>query len=106
LVIYARYEECDPISKALVASKDQLLPLFTLDLTSSGYLTVGFPGFLVAGVFSGALSTVSGGLNSLSAVTLEDFVKVFVYPNGEGLSDERATSISKWVSVAYGKKFE
>ena len=27
----------------------------------------GFPGFFVAGVFSGALSTVSGGLNSLGA---------------------------------------
>ena len=26
----------------------------------------GFPGFFVAGVFSGALSTVSGGLNSLT----------------------------------------
>ena len=31
----------------------------------------GFPGFFVAGVFSGALSTVSGGLNSLTAVALE-----------------------------------
>ena len=37
----------------------------------------GFPGFFVAGIFSGALSTVSGGLNSLAAVTLEDFVKPF-----------------------------
>ena len=35
----------------------------------------GFPGFFVAGIFSGALSTVSGGLNSLAAVTLEDFIK-------------------------------
>ena len=35
----------------------------------------GFPGFFVAGVFSGALSTVSGGLNSLTAVTLEDFIR-------------------------------
>ena len=37
----------------------------------------GFPGFFVAGIFSGALSTVSGGLNSLAAVTLEDFIKLF-----------------------------
>ena len=35
----------------------------------------GFPGFFVAGIFSGALSTVSGGLNSLAAVTLEDFIR-------------------------------
>ena len=37
----------------------------------------GFPGFFVAGIFSGALSTVSGGLNSLAAVTLEDFIKPY-----------------------------
>ena len=30
----------------------------------------GVPGLFVAGVFSGALSTVSSGLNSLAAVTL------------------------------------
>ena len=38
----------------------------------------GFPGFFVAGIFSGALSTVSGGLNSLAAVTLEDFIKPLI----------------------------
>jgi len=57
----------------------------------------------VAGVFSGALSTVSGGLNSLAAVTLEDFLKVFVYPGGEGLSDERATTLTKFISVGHGR---
>lgn len=33
------------------------------------------PGLFVAGVFSGALSTVSSGLNSLAAVTLQDFLQ-------------------------------
>jgi Na+/proline symporter len=56
----------------------------------------------VAGVFSGALSTVSGGLNSLAAVTLEDFIRVF--HKGE-ITDERATRISKGLSVAYGETF-
>ena len=32
------------------------------------------PGLFVAGVFSGALSTVSSGLNSLAAVTLQDLM--------------------------------
>jgi hypothetical protein len=44
LVIYTRYEHCDPISKGLVASKDQLLPMFALDLTANGFLTTGFSG--------------------------------------------------------------
>ena len=69
LVIYAHYMNCDPIKSGLVSTKDQLLPLFVMDLMSD---LPGFPGFFVAGVFSGALSTVSGGLNSLAAVTLED----------------------------------
>lgn len=35
----------------------------------------GLSGLFVAGIFSGALSSVSATLNSLSAVTLEDYVK-------------------------------
>ena len=59
----------------------------------------GFPGFFVAGVFSGALSTVSGGLNSLSAVTLEDFVVIFY---NKRLSETKATRLSKLFAIFYG----
>ena len=96
LVIYAYYEECDPINSGLVSTKDQLLPLFVMDLLS---VYPGFPGFFVAGVFSGALSTVSGGLNSLAAVTLEDFVKVFYKSD---LDDVKATRLSKLLAIFYG----
>ena len=96
LIIYAYYEECDPINSGLVSTKDQLLPLFVMDLLS---VYPGFPGFFVAGVFSGALSTVSGGLNSLAAVTLEDFVKVFYKSD---LDDVKATRLSKLLAIFYG----
>lgn len=43
-------------------------------------------------------STVSSGLNSLAAITLEDFVRYF-YPN---MSDKTATIVSKSLSVVYG----
>ena len=59
----------------------------------------GFPGFFVAGIFSGALSTVSGGLNSLAAVTLEDFILVF---HKKSLTDETATKITKFLALGYG----
>ena len=59
----------------------------------------GFPGLFVAGVFSGALSTVSGGLNSLTAIALEDFVKLFWRPD---LKDEVATKMSKLLAIGFG----
>ena len=59
----------------------------------------GVPGLFVAGVFSGALSTVSSGLNSLAAVCLKDFI-------GSGcniaLSDEKQTLITKILAVTFG----
>ena len=96
LVIYANYANCDPIKSGLVFKKDQLMPLFVMDLLSD---YPGFPGFFVAGCFSGALSSVSGGLNSLAAVTLEDFVKVFYKQN---ISDQNATRLSKLFALFYG----
>lgn len=37
----------------------------------------GLSGLFVSGIFSAALSTVSGAVNSLAAVTVEDYIKVF-----------------------------
>ena len=59
----------------------------------------GVPGLFVAGVFSGALSTVSSGLNSLSAVCLKDFAETGL---GVTLSESRATLATKLFSVLFG----
>ena len=55
-----------------LATSLQLLPLFVTD-TMSDY--PGLSGLFVAGIFSGSLSTVSSAINSLAAVTLEDYIK-------------------------------
>ena len=52
----------------LVDSKDQLFPLFVLQVFGDVPCV---PGLFVAGVFSGALSTVSSGLNALASVTVQ-----------------------------------
>ena len=35
----------------------------------------GLPGLFIAGIFSGSLSTVSSAINSLAAITLEDYLQ-------------------------------
>ncbi|XP_076618438.1 sodium-coupled monocarboxylate transporter 1 [Colletes latitarsis] len=74
MLIYAWYHECDPLTTKLAGAKDQLLPLLVMNILGD---MPGLPGLFVAGVFSAALSSLSTGLNSMSAVVLEDFVKPF-----------------------------
>lgn len=56
-----------------IERRDQLMPLFVVE--TMGDLP-GLSGLFVAGIFSASLSTVSACLNSLAAVTLEDYIKV------------------------------
>ena len=112
--MFAYYHDCDPIKSRQVAKKDQLFPLFVMqvmgDIPGGGNPQLptmennlqnlfSVPGLFVAGVFSGALSTVSSGLNSLAAVCLKDFF-------GSGcnlkLSEERAALVTKLLAVLFG----
>ncbi|ELU13534.1 hypothetical protein CAPTEDRAFT_189333 [Capitella teleta] len=70
-VVFAEYKDCDPLKQGRVQSPDQLLPLYVMD----NLYYPGLPGLFISCVFSGGLSTMSSGLNSLAAVTMEDFIK-------------------------------
>lgn len=52
---------------------DQLMPFYVMETMGS---VPGLTGLFVAGIFSSALSSVSPVLNSLAAVTMEDYIKV------------------------------
>ncbi|MCL4130426.1 UNVERIFIED_CONTAM: hypothetical protein GTU68_022481 [Idotea baltica] len=95
LVIYTKYADCDPVSSKLVSKADQILPFFVMDALGE---FKGLPGLFVAGIFSGALSTISSGMNSLAAITLEDIIRS-VNPN---ISERTATITSKALSLFYG----
>jgi len=56
-----------------ISSGDQLMALFVLDTMTH---IPGLTGLFLAGVCSSALCSVSAALNSLAAVTLEDYVAV------------------------------
>jgi len=96
MVMYAYYHDCDPMTTRQVNKKDQLFPLFVMQVMKD---YPGVPGLFVAGVFSGALSTVSSGLNSLAAVTLRDFIESGCKVN---LTETQATLITKLLAVGFG----
>lgn len=72
LLIYGRYEACDPVIEKVVAKPDQIFPYFVMDV---GRSVPGLPGLFVAGVFSAALSSMSSCLNTLSGTIYTDFIK-------------------------------
>lgn len=72
LTMFAFYKDCDPVKFGLIKKADQMLPLMVLDILGN---VPGLTGLFVACVFSGSLSSISSGLNAMSAVLLEDFIK-------------------------------
>uniref|UniRef100_A0A336MSE1 CSON003951 protein n=1 Tax=Culicoides sonorensis TaxID=179676 RepID=A0A336MSE1_CULSO len=95
LLLYATYHDCDPLTTKLAKAKDQLMPLLVMRVLGD---YPGLPGLFISGIFSAALSSLSTGLNSLAAVTLEDFIKPF-FPN---LSEATTAKIMRFSVVIYG----
>lgn len=97
LVMYANFRHCDPFKEKKITERDQMLPHFVM--VYLGHLQ-GLPGLFVAGIFSGALSTVSSAVNSLAAVMLEDFVRPFcISPK---TYDTHASLIVKVLAFCFG----
>lgn len=94
LVIYANYPDCDPLKSKKITKSDQLIPFFVMKTLS---VVPGLPGLFVACVFSGALSTLSSGFNSLAAVTWEDFLVKW-----SNFTEKQAAYVTKSVAAFYG----
>ncbi|SIS80653.1 transporter, SSS family [Zobellia uliginosa] len=72
---------------------DLLVPVFIIK-----YLPNGVIGILIVAIMSAAMSTLSSTVNSLSAVTMEDFVKRFKPEMG----DRQYMSYSRLLSIFWG----
>jgi SSS family transporter len=73
---------------------DYLVPVFIIT-----YLPVGFRGLVMSGIFAAAMSSIDSALNSLSAVTMEDFLATSAWagraaPAGRRLLTSRAITLS------------
>ncbi|XP_071090687.1 sodium-coupled monocarboxylate transporter 1-like [Haliotis cracherodii] len=87
---------CDPYEAGTVTNRNQLMPYFVMQILS------GFPGatgLYMSTLFSGALSTVSSGINALAANTVEDILG----PSLRRVRSERlVTVIAKLAVCFYG----
>jgi solute carrier family 5 (sodium-dependent multivitamin transporter), member 6 len=96
IILYAYYADCDPYTAGYVKDIDQIFPFFVMEVLSD---KPGLAGVFLACIFSGSLSTISSGLNSLAAVVIEDVYKGLL---GKKISDERQGLASKIFSVVLG----
>lgn len=100
LAIYYYYSTCDPLKQGRIKVRDQTMPLFVVDAMGN---TPGLPGLFVSGIFSASLSTVSAALNSLAAVTLEDYLKpLYVKIRKRPLPDMQSSFPTKVMAFIYG----
>ncbi|XP_017758968.1 PREDICTED: putative sodium-dependent multivitamin transporter [Eufriesea mexicana] len=100
LAIYSKYYKCDPLLQKRISSIDMLMPLYVMDTMSN---KPGLPGIFIAGIFSASLSTISAALNSLAAVTLEDYLKpVYKKCCGREFSLTMSTNLAKLLVLLYG----
>ncbi|XP_053317281.1 sodium-dependent multivitamin transporter isoform X2 [Spea bombifrons] len=95
LVMFSYYQKNEIQHPELIATPDQMVLYFVMDVLKD---LPGLPGLFVACLFSGALSTISSAFNSLATVTMEDFIK----PHFPGLTEAKATLLSKCLALGYG----
>nr|XP_022913671.1 putative sodium-dependent multivitamin transporter isoform X1 [Onthophagus taurus]XP_022913672.1 putative sodium-dependent multivitamin transporter isoform X1 [Onthophagus taurus]XP_022913673.1 putative sodium-dependent multivitamin transporter isoform X1 [Onthophagus taurus] len=100
LSIYSKYYNCDPVLANNIRQDDQLMPYFVVD--SMGHIP-GLSGIFVAGIFSASLSSLSAGLNSMAAVTMEDYWKpVYKSVKGRDFPEKACTFLTKCLALFYG----
>jgi solute carrier family 5 (sodium-coupled monocarboxylate transporter), member 8/12 len=95
LIVYAKYESCDPVTTKQIKKLDQIVPLFVMDVATR---IPGLPGLFIAGIFSAALSSISSILNTKAGIIYEDFIRCHI-PEA---SEKRASDIMKMLVVVLG----
>ncbi|KAK3103059.1 hypothetical protein FSP39_016152, partial [Pinctada imbricata] len=95
-VAYAFFDKlrCDPIESRMIKNANQIIPHMVVRLF---YHLPGLSGVFIAGLFCATMSTISSGYSALSAMTLEDFVKI----RFKSITEFQATVVSKITVVIF-----
>ncbi|XP_017769965.1 PREDICTED: sodium-coupled monocarboxylate transporter 2-like [Nicrophorus vespilloides] len=96
LLIYDKYNKCDPLLTKKIQVADQILPYYVLDVINK---VPGLGGLFIASIFSGGISTLSAAMNALSCTIYNDFIAVYMpidYPQ------EKVGNILKLTVVLVG----
>ncbi|XP_071107426.1 sodium-coupled monocarboxylate transporter 1-like [Haliotis cracherodii] len=97
IVMYAFYSDCHPVKfNNLISRTDQTLPLLVMDILG---VYPGIPGMFVSSLLSGSLSSISSGLNAISAVVPGDLIKPWCCSH---ISDRSSTIMSKVIVALSG----
>ncbi|KAF5286289.1 hypothetical protein FQR65_LT12729 [Abscondita terminalis] len=95
-IIYSRYKNCDPLINKELTAPDQIVPYYVMDI--AGHIP-GCPGIFITGLFSAALSTLSGHLSTAAATIYEDVLSEGILKN----ASERTINFSlKLIIVIVG----
>ncbi|XP_059148638.1 sodium-coupled monocarboxylate transporter 1-like [Physella acuta] len=92
---YFSHIQCDPYEAGLITNKNRIPAYFVLHSLQD---LPGMAGIYMSTLFSGCLSTLSSGINTLAAVTVEDILKKPL----ERFSESKATMITKIIACVYG----
>lgn len=98
IVMYAYFHtlQCDPVKGGILSNPNQIIIFYIIHIFQD---YPGLSGLYLATIFSGALSTLSSGINALAANTIEDFL-------GENFlkdfSEKTITIIAKLLVFFYG----
>ncbi|XP_022708703.1 sodium-coupled monocarboxylate transporter 2-like isoform X2 [Varroa jacobsoni] len=96
LVLFSEYRTCDPIKAGQLNKYDELMPHFVLRRFAA---YPGLAGLFVSAAYSGSLSTMSSGYNSLAALIWEDFL---VSCLGKRLSSKAIIRLTKGIATFFG----
>ena len=87
------YYKSTPTSLNMGMQNDAILPLFI-----SQKIPVGLAGFVIAAIFSAAMSSLDSGMNSIATAFVTDFYRRFK-PNA---SEHSCLNLARWVTLITG----